>query len=696
VQQIPALFIEALRSLEIADIVLVPRALARVAGVFASFAGRFLSWAGEQVMSLLQIIFEVVAPAVVPYIRRAAGAFQTIIRNPIGFVGNLVRAGIQGFRQFAGNFLTHLRASLIGWLTGAMSGANIYIPQAFNLQEILKFVLSVLGLTWQNIRQKLVRAIGETAVAALETGFDIVVTLVREGPAAAWQKILEAVGNLRDMVIEQVMGFVRTNIVQAAITRLVTSLNPAGAFIQAIIATYNTIMFFVERLQQIGRVAMAFIDSIAAIASGAIGAAANRVEQTMAGMLTLVISFLARIVGLGNVAQAVTNIINRVRQPIDRALDRVVEWIVATARRLGRLVASSITGGPDRRSTTEKDADLRAAVFEVQRIAPNRRSRILLMPTLLVIKRRYRLAALDVSREAGNTVTIRAAVNPEMMFDLPRQREEGTERWIADRLLQASRTQLRLLRREDTITQVTTILQASFQTITGLPAGSRLEVNAISDGRGEVRVHLAENPPRTVLVGRIIPPNEGFIDSPNPDPRGRANCARHIRTGLVVVKDARGAYLGPRVIRDLNPTDAQRLRRRQGIEPAAPSSTTTILEHVEGADSAYTSTSRVPRGEHMRSGTRDRNTGEYRSFFDSVSGRVEINLFRISSSAIFDLSTRVAQQVWGISAENAGGAQAQAMRDTLRTMEVLIRGDIPYDAVRFLDPPTRPPRDDPY
>ena len=338
VQRIPTLFLTALQQLELADIVLLPRAFGKVAAVFGGFVGQFFSWAGQQVLSLLQIIFEVVAPAVMPYVRKAAGAFRTIVQNPVGFIRNLVRAGLQGFRQFAGNFLAHLRASLIGWLTGTMSGANIYIPQAFNLREILKFVLSVLGLTWQNIRQKLVRAIGETAVKALEAGFDIVVTLVREGPAAAWQKILEGITNLREMVMEQVMTFVRDRVVQAAITKLVTSLNPAGAFIQAIIAIYNTIMFFVERLRQIAQVAMAFIDSIAAIAAGSIGAAANRVEQTMAGLLTLVISFLARIAGLGRVSDAVTDIINKVRQPINRALDRVVAWIVAQARRVGRLI----------------------------------------------------------------------------------------------------------------------------------------------------------------------------------------------------------------------------------------------------------------------------------------------------------------------------------------------------------------------
>src|SRR5205807_1764726 len=81
-----------------------------------------------------------------------------------------------------------------------------------------------------------------------------------------------------------------------------------------------------------------------AIASGAIGAAANRVEQTMAGLLTLVISFLARLVGLGKVSDAIQNVVNRIRAPIDRALDRVVEWIVETARRVGRLVAGATRG----------------------------------------------------------------------------------------------------------------------------------------------------------------------------------------------------------------------------------------------------------------------------------------------------------------------------------------------------------------
>ncbi|HSE15984.1 MAG TPA: DUF4157 domain-containing protein [Pyrinomonadaceae bacterium] len=405
VSQIPTLFMQAVRSLELVDIVVLPRAFVRVGSVFGSFVGQFITWAGEQVFSLLQIIFEVLAPLAMPYIRRATSALRTIFRDPIGFIGNLVRAGIQGFRQFGTNFLTHLRASLIGWLTGAMSGANIYIPQGFNFREIVKFVLSVLGLTWQNIRTKLVRAIGETAVRVLETGFELVMTLITQGPAAAWEQIQQGITNLREMVMEQIMTFVRDRIVTAAITRLVTSLNPAGAFIQAVIAIYNTVMFFVERLRQITQVAMSFIDSMAAIASGNITAAANRVEQTMGGLLTLVISFLARLVGLGRVSDAVVNVVNRVRAPIDRALDRVVEWIRARAQ---ALIQRAAGGTPQQRLRQA----LPAAQAAVNRFAGRRVGAVVLRPLLAAIRVRYQLVSLDVIPR-GENWAVRGVVNPE-------------------------------------------------------------------------------------------------------------------------------------------------------------------------------------------------------------------------------------------------------------------------------------------
>ena len=269
-----------------------------------------------------------------PYLKKAGGALHTILQNPIAFAGHLVAAAKLGFQQFAANFGTHLKTSLVGWLTGALSGAGIYIPQALSLAEIGKFVLSVLGITWTKIRAMIVKALGptgETIMKAMETGFDVVVALVKGGPAAAWEVIKDKLGDLKDMVLSAILGFVEEKVVKAAVTKLLSLLSPVGAFIQAIIGIYNTVMFFVERLKQIAAVVAAFIDSIAAIASGAIGAAAARVESTLSGLLTLVISFLARIAGLGGVTDFIVAKIKALQERVEKALETAVQWIVGKA-----------------------------------------------------------------------------------------------------------------------------------------------------------------------------------------------------------------------------------------------------------------------------------------------------------------------------------------------------------------------------
>ncbi|HEU4796979.1 MAG TPA: DUF4157 domain-containing protein, partial [Pyrinomonadaceae bacterium] len=206
VSAIPDLIISTLESLEIGDLFPPTKAFVKVATAFGGFLMQFITWAGQTVWTLLEIIFDVVSPGALEYIKKTGAALQSILKNPIPFVGNLVKAAKLGLNNFADNFVQHLKAGLIEWLVGALPG--IYIPKAFSLIEIAKFVFSVLGLTWENIRQKLVKAIGETAVKALETTFDIVVTLVTEGPAAAWDKIKEQLANLKDMVIGGIIDMV--------------------------------------------------------------------------------------------------------------------------------------------------------------------------------------------------------------------------------------------------------------------------------------------------------------------------------------------------------------------------------------------------------------------------------------------------------------------------------------------------------
>lgn len=418
VNELPGLFMQALQSLAIEDIILLPQAFAKVGHVFGGFFERFVSWAGQTIWDLLEIIFAVVAPGVLVYIKKAAAAFRKIIQNPVGFVSNLLAAGKQGLNQFVRNFVTHLKSALIGWLTGSLAGAGLYIPQALSLLEIGKFVLSLLGITWPKIRAKIVAVIGEPAMVAIQAGLDIVVALASGGVGAAWELIKQRLSDLKDMMIESIIGFVKDKVVSAAVTKLLSMLSPVGAFIQAIIGIYNTIMFFVERLKQIAAVAAAFIDSISAIANGVIGAAANKVESTMAGLLTLVISFLARIAGLGKVSDAVVNFIKKVQAKVDHAIDTAIKFVVERARAFLRTVFGA-GGRRDERTPAQKQADLDRGAAEADGLlSSGRMTPDDIRSRLPAIRAKYRLKTLDLVTESTSEAEdiesdhIEAEVNP--------------------------------------------------------------------------------------------------------------------------------------------------------------------------------------------------------------------------------------------------------------------------------------------
>jgi Domain of unknown function (DUF4157) len=340
VRSIPGRIMATLRSLTFQDVVTVVGAFQKVGSAFLGLAAEFGSWALNQVISLLEILFSVVAPGVMPYIAKAKAAFHTILRNPVAFVGNLVRAGKLGFEMFAANILTHLKNALIKWLVGPLADAGVYIPKSFDLVEIIKLVLSVLGLTWQAIRAKLLKLIPEPVLAGLEKTAGILVTLVTQGPAAAWEQIKAELTELKDQLISQVSSMIQIEVVKAAVKKLVSMLNPAGAVIQAIIAIYNTVTFFIEKARQIGAVVAAFIDSIAAIAAGVVTPAAKRVEQTLANTLVIVIAFLAKFAGLGGIPEKLVGIVKKIRAPIDRGLDRIVDW-------LGKMLSKLLTAAKE-------------------------------------------------------------------------------------------------------------------------------------------------------------------------------------------------------------------------------------------------------------------------------------------------------------------------------------------------------------
>lgn len=283
---------------------------------------------------------------------RAADVLETIISDPIGFLGNLI-AGIKaGLDAFVGNIGEHLKQGLMGWLFGAVAAAGIQIPESFDLKGILSLAAQILGLTYANIRQRAVRIVGEPIVQALETAAEIFRILMTEGIAGVWNWIKDMLGNLAETVLGSIRDWVIQKVVIAGISWIVSLLNPASALVRAVKAIIDIVMFFINRGSQILALVNAVLDSISAIASGAIGAMASAIEGALARALPVAISFLASLLGLGGISSVIRETIEKIQAPINRAIDWLINQAVRVVRAAGRLF------GVGRRQTAEEEEEL--------------------------------------------------------------------------------------------------------------------------------------------------------------------------------------------------------------------------------------------------------------------------------------------------------------------------------------------------
>ena len=258
-------------------------------------------------------------------LNKAAGVIGNILQDPIGFLGNLISGIKQGFENFAGNITNHLQSGLIGWLTGALGPMGIQLPDdIFSLPGIFSLTTQVLGLTFDYIRAKAVKKFGEPVVAGMEQAVEIFQILRDRGAMGLWEHVQEQFNDLKETVIEEIKNMVITQVITAGVKWVLSLLNPASAFVKAAMAIYDIIMFFVNRGSQVLELVNSVVDAVAAIASGAVGGAAKLVENALSRALPVVIGFLASLLGIGGLAKKVEKIIGRIRQRIDKAIDKVL------------------------------------------------------------------------------------------------------------------------------------------------------------------------------------------------------------------------------------------------------------------------------------------------------------------------------------------------------------------------------------
>jgi hypothetical protein len=312
-----------------------------MAGALAKL-GKLLLWAAKKFFTWALEKFGFSLAEIENIINKGVAVLKAIFTKPIQFVKNLMNAAILGFQNFGKNFLKHLKDALFEWLTGSLEG--IVLPQTWDFKGIVSVGLQMIGISYANIRSVMVEVMGEPVVAGLEKTFTLVKTLITEGPMAAWDQLKDMAGEMRDAFIEAVKDFIKQKIIEQAIQWLVGIFIPGAGIVKAIIGIYDTVVFFIKKAKQIMEMISNFLGSIAEIAAGNIGAAADAMEKGLARGLSLVINFLAALLRLTGITNKIRDAIQKIRAKVRSVLLKVAKWIWEKGKALVGKVVGTVKG----------------------------------------------------------------------------------------------------------------------------------------------------------------------------------------------------------------------------------------------------------------------------------------------------------------------------------------------------------------
>lgn len=294
----------------------------------------------EKLAAVVQAIREFKA-RLMAAMRRGEETIALIMRDPGAFLGRLLDALKGGFNRFVDNIWTHLKNGFLQWMFGSLAAVGVTLPPDFSIGSILRLVLQVLGLTYDRIRARAVRLIGERAVTVIEKVGAYLHDLFTGGPAKLWEHLKQDLADLKAMVVDAIQDWLITTLIKQAVLKIVSMFNPVGAIIQVILTIVNVVMFVVEQAQRILALVESVLQSVHAIATGAIGGAITWIERALANTIPIVIGFLARLLGLSGLTQKIQEFIRRIQARVEAAIDKVLAKVVGMFRAAGSAVAGA-------------------------------------------------------------------------------------------------------------------------------------------------------------------------------------------------------------------------------------------------------------------------------------------------------------------------------------------------------------------
>ncbi|GAB3164151.1 hypothetical protein GCM10027258_85390 [Amycolatopsis stemonae] len=395
--------------------------------------------AADAIGGALTAIVEL-GPMLLGVLAKAVSAIGAILKDPVGFLGNLVTGVGGGLKLFIRNAGKHLEQGVLAWLLGTAATAGLQLPTTFDIAGILVMIATLLGISWPNIRSRLVRKVPEKAVTAAEAALPVLVEVKRRGVPGVVDDVKARVGDLKKTLIDDLVSYLLPTIVIAGITWILSLFNPASAFIRACKLIIDIIRFVVLNTRQIVDFVNAVLDAVLAIARGGTGGVPALVERALARAVPVLIGALAALLGIGGIAGKVREIFQKLSRPVNRAIDWVVDKIAGLVKKLWaklkpkprrrRRPDDHAPARPPRRQEPRRDKKdesqqrkkLMAALHEAGRLADRvSGDQAAVRRGLPAIKAKHHLTMLTVTARAGAGEAVLfvfdGAINPRATFE---------------------------------------------------------------------------------------------------------------------------------------------------------------------------------------------------------------------------------------------------------------------------------------
>ncbi|GGG23349.1 hypothetical protein GCM10011344_25110 [Dokdonia pacifica] len=362
------LFTDLWNSFTIDDLVDPLPAFERITAQFGEPIIKLFTFIVKVVKVLIELILEIMGippDMIANIIANAMSAFEDIKNDPVAFLMHLMDALKNGFIQFLNNIGTHLLSGLQNWLFGTLADAGVEIPSDLSIRSLLGMAMDVLGITLDNILERLAIRIGPERVAQIRTVLDtltgvwaFVRDVIERGPIAIWEYIQDQISNLWNVIKEGIMGFIQERVIQQAMGWLLSFLDVTGIMpvIRGVQTAFNAISSFIEKLREILEIVNSFVAGIADIARGNIQSAANFLETALADGIPVAISFLAKQLGLGDISEKIAEMIENTRAMINEGID----WLIDRALAAGTAFLNALgLGGGDETEAEPEEAEER-------------------------------------------------------------------------------------------------------------------------------------------------------------------------------------------------------------------------------------------------------------------------------------------------------------------------------------------------